>query len=70
MSDPVVLEGYKRLAGAIVLEAVKDALYIGTVGKVQELRPIIDQSITWLNSDEMELYMAAMPMLTPEAVRE
>ena len=70
MDDPVVLEGYKRLAGAIVLEAVKDALHIGTAGKVKELRPVINRSFKWLDSDEMEFYMTALPMLTPEAVRE
>ena len=63
--NPEVIEAYKRLAGAIIIEAVRDNLKIGTSRKPRE---VVRHADVWFRTDEFEFYLCAMPMLTPEAV--
>lgn len=69
MTNPLVIEGYKKLAGAVVLEAIKDSLGIGIQGKPKELRNSTEAKDR-LRTQNFALLLTVMPSVTPEAIQE
>ena len=67
MTDPTIIEGYKKLAGAMVIEAVKDALRISVQGKPKLLVITADD---WFETEQFEFCLCALPTVSPEAVKK